>query len=88
MKYILLDKDKKIIDKCSGLKYRILNPNIPDSMYFETDKKDIRIGDTWDLKLNDSLRDSEIRFREKPKSEIDLIKERLDLVENKLKIKV
>ncbi|MBA7495613.1 hypothetical protein ES702_06202 [subsurface metagenome] len=87
MRYILLNKDNKIIDKCSGLEYRIPNPDIPNSEYFQTDKKDLRINDTWDFKLNDSLRDSPLRLIEPEKSEIELIKERLDLIENKLKIK-
>lgn len=87
MRLILLDKDNKIIDKCSGLFCRIPNPDIPDSMYFETDKKDLRIGDTWDSENNISLKDSPKRFEVPPKTELELLKEEVSEIKKKLGMK-
>lgn len=91
MRYILLDKDNKIIDKCSELKYRIPNPEIPDSDYFTTNKKDIMAWDTWDHNINDSLKDSPTRdpnyFDDLIKNpEIELLKERITILEQKLEL--
>ena len=77
-------KDGKIWDICSSLESKRTDFNLPDSDYFITDKQDIRIGDTWDLKKKDSLRDSPKRFEERPKSKLQLLQNKIIELESRL----
>jgi len=80
-------KDGKIFDICSELSYKRGDSNIPDEDYLDFPIGDWFIGDTWDFNNNISLKDSPKRFEEPPKSELELVKERISEIEKKLKMK-
>ena len=76
-------KDAKIYDVCSKLVHKRDN-SIPDKNYLDLPIKDFVIGDTWNFETNESNKDSSIRFEPKPKSELELLQEQVEI----LKLKV
>jgi len=70
-------KEGKIWDVCSDLRYK-KDDSIPDKDYLDLLMGDWKIGDTWDFKTNESLKDSLQRFEEKPKTVLELKIEELE----------
>jgi len=78
-------KNNKIYDICSELINKRDN-SIPDKEYLDLPMEDWFIGDTWDSKSDISLKDSPQRFEERPKSELELLQERVLQLEQKVEI--
>lgn len=83
--YIHIDNDGKINDICSrldgGHKY---SEDFLDEDYIQTNDNDIRIEDTWDFENNISLKDSPQRFIEPEPTELEILKEKYDKLENRI----
>ena len=74
-------KDGKIYDICSDLRNK-RDDSISDKDYLDLPIGDWEIKDTWDFEKNESLKDSPIRYIEKPKSDLEL---RMEEVEERIK---
>ena len=75
-------KDGKIWDICSDLRNKRDN-SILDIDYLDLPRGDWVTGDTF---LNNiSLKDSPIRLIEKPKSELELLREEMEVLKNRIK---
>ncbi len=77
----------KIEDICT-LKYKgsKRDSKIPDSKYIQTNESDMIIGDTWDSINKISLKDAPKRFEIPPKTELELLQEKYNDLETRLKI--
>lgn len=80
-------KDNKIWDVCSDLRNK-RDDSLPDKNYLDLPMNDWIIGDSWDVKNKVSLKDAPIRFEEKPKTEIELRLEAIELKVEKLEKEV
>lgn len=75
-------KEGKIYDICSDLRSKRDN-SIPDKDYLDLPFDNWIIGDTWDSINNISLKDSPQRFEPIPKTEIELLEEKITDLETK-----
>ena len=75
-------KNGKIFDICSDLRHKRDN-SIPDIDYLNLPMEDWVIDDTWDSINNISLKDSPQRFEPIPKTEIELLEEKITDLETK-----
>jgi len=76
-------KNNKIWDICSELINK-RDDSIPDIDYLDLEMGDWFIGDNWDSKNNISLKDSPKRFEKPPKSELELLEEKVLQLEQKI----
>ena len=70
-------KDGKIWDICSTTKAKRTDFDLAAKDYLDLPMGDWRIGDTWDSINNISLKDAPSRTAPKPKTEMELIQERV-----------
>jgi len=75
-------RNGKIYDVCSELVNKRDN-SIEDKDYLDLKMGGWVIGDSWDSEKNISLKDSPQRFEERPKSELELLKEKVEKLEKR-----
>ena len=73
-------KNGKIHDICSDLRHK-RDDSISDKDYLSVENNDLCINDTWDLKTNINLKDSPQRFIEPESTELELLQEKIQSLE-------
>ena len=85
MKMYIIIKERKIYDICSDLRHKRDN-SISDKDYLNVINDDLCINDNWNFENSVSLKDSPQRFIEPEMTELELLKERIKVIEELLKI--
>jgi polyhydroxyalkanoate synthesis regulator phasin len=85
--YIHLDNDGKIDDICSRLDggHKRSEDFLDEDYIIIKNEKNLRIGDTWDFENECSLKDSPQRFIVPEKSELELLKEDIEILKDQIK---
>ena len=73
-------KNGKIHDICSDLRHK-RDDSISDKDYLNVENDNLCINDTWDFKNNKSLKDSPQRFIEPKPTELELLQEKTQSLE-------